>query len=66
MSASEAGHPVADRAPNPAADACERREGIGLRIDGVKLETTLQFFEDERLLNADQRQLDIRERSRFV
>jgi hypothetical protein len=32
----------------------------------VKLETPLQFFEDEGLLNADQRQLDIRERSRFV
>ena len=40
----------------------ERREGIGLRINGVDFETSLQFFEDEGLLNADQRQFDIRKR----
>jgi hypothetical protein len=66
MPAREAGHPVSDRSANPAPDARERRERIGFRIDGVKLETTAQLFEDEGLLNADQRQLDIRERSRFV
>jgi hypothetical protein len=66
MSPREAGHAVADRAANPVPDARERRERIGFRIDGVKLEAASQFFEDEGLLNADQRQFDIREGSRFV
>ena len=53
---------MADRAANAAPDARERRKGIGLGINGVDFETALQFFEDEGLLHADQRQFDIRKR----
>ena len=62
MATREPGHPVADRAANTAPDARERCEGIGLGINGVDFETALQFFEDEGLLHADQRQFDIRKR----
>ena len=53
---------MADRAANTAPDARERCEGIGLGINEVDFETALQFFEDEGLLHADQRQFDIRKR----
>jgi hypothetical protein len=57
---------VADRPTNPAPDARQRRQRIGIRIYRMELETALQFFEDEGLLSADQRQFDIREGSCFV